>query len=474
MRLVLAHGFGQGYNLPLPLWLYLYGAAAAVLLSFLPLALLSGKGASSGDEYPRFDLLRVPVLRWFLGSRVVVSGLRMLSVGTFGLVVAAGLFGEQGGGNVAPVFVWAVWWVGFSLFVAFVGDLWPVVNPWKVLFRWADGVARRLGRKDGIWLGWGYPEALGVWPAVAFYLAFVWFENVFADPALPRNIAFAVIVYSLVTLYGMAVFGGETWLRRGEAFSVFFELLGRFAPVEARVKSGGQCPDGDGGCMGLCACFARARLEHLELNLRPFGAGLRLRGRSPPGGVPFVVLVLSGVTYDGLLETPLWAEVVRATPVTQTTGLLLIWAVFISVYLGCVWLCRVLGGEGGPFRESAAGYVLSLVPIAVAYQVAHYGTFLLVGAQEMVAGVSDPFGWGWDVFGTSGFRPRYGLVGAGAVWYSQVGIIVAGHVIAVWLAHRVAARFSPVRAVAGQLPMLVVMVLYTVSSLWILAQPIVG
>ena len=473
MRPVLAHGFGQGYDLPLPLWLYLYGAAAAVLISFLPLALLSGKCASPGDEYPRFDLLRVPVLGSLLGSRVVVSGLRALSVATFGLVVAAGTFGEQGDGNLAPVFVWAGWWVGFSLFVAFVGNLWPVVNPWKILFWWADDLVRRLGRKDGLRLGWDYPEALGVWPAVALYFAFVWFENVFADPALPRNVALAAILYSLVTLYGMASFGGETWLRRGEAFSVFFALLGRFAPIEARAKSERECPDAD-DCAGLCACFARARPEDRELNLRFFGAGLGLRGRAPPGGVPFVVLVLSGVTYDGLLETPLWAEVVWATPVTQTTGLFLIWAVFLGVYLGCVWLCRVLGGERGPFRESADAYVLSVVPIAVAYQVAHYGTFLLVGAQEMVAGVSDPFGSGWNVFGTSGFRPVYGLVGAGAVWYAQVGLIVAGHVIAVWLAHRVAARVNPARAVAGQLPMLAVMVLYTVSSLWILAQPIVG
>ncbi len=171
----------------------------------------------------------------------------------------------------------------------------------------------------------------------------------------------------------------------------------------------------------------------------------------------------------------MWVEAVRTTSLNQTTGLLLVWAAFLGVYLGCVWLCRVLGRERGPFRLSAAGYVLSLVPIAVAYQVAHYGTFLLVAGQETVAHASDPFGWGWDLFGTADYRPRYGLVGAGAVWYAQVGLIVAGHAVAVWLAHRIAAC-GPVglgRAVAGGLPMLSLMVLYTVSSLWILAQPIV-
>ena len=467
MRPVFAHGFGQGYDLPLPLWLYLYGAAAAVLLSFLPLAILSGKGGGDGGEYPRLDLLRVPVLGGLLRSRPLLAGMRLLSVGLFGLVVSAGLFGEQGGENLAPVFVWAVWWVGLSLFAAFVGNLWPVVNPWGILFGWADGAARRLGRKDGLWLGWTCPEAVGVWPAVALYLAFVWFENVFADPATPRNVAFAALLYSVVTFYGMASFGGETRLRRGEAFSVFFGLLGRFAPTEVRVKQ---------VRVKRRPCFARAAVEDLGMNLRPFGVGLGRPGWAPPGGVSFVVLVLAGVTYDGLLETPFWVEVVRTTPITQTTGLLLTWAAFLGVYLGCVWLCRVIGGERGPFRRSAAGYVLALVPIAVAYQAAHYGTFLLVGGQEAVAGASDPFGWGWDLLGTADFRPRYGMVGVGAVWYAQVGLIVAGHAVAVWLAHRVASLLpaAPGRVVPGQLPMLALMVLYTICSLWILAQPIVG
>ena len=80
------------------------------------------------------------------------------------------------------------------------------------------------------------------------------------------------------------------------------------------------------------------------------------------------------------------------------------------------------------------------MPIAVAYQVAHYYTLLLVQGQAFVARLSDPFGWGWNLFGTVGFQPRYGLVGAGLVWYSQVGLIVAGHVIAVYLAHLISLR----------------------------------
>jgi hypothetical protein len=300
---------------------------------------------------------------------------------------------------------------------------------------------------------------------------------------VPRNIALFALVYSLITLYGMAFFGKETWLRRGDAFSVFFGLLGRFAPTEVRVKDpdvclgcGGCGDDAAGGCVNCYECFARAASDERELNLRPPAVGLGLPEMVTPGGAAIVIVVLAGVTFDGLLETPLWLEIVRLTPVTQTPGTILLPLLFFGIYLGFVELSRILGGGGqGGFWRFAAAYAFSLVPIAIAYQVAHYYTYLLVQGQMIVSLVSDPLGWGWNLFGTADFEPRYGIVGAGFVWYSQVALIVAGHVIAVYLAHSISLRLlrDPGRALRSQLPMLVLMVLYTMTSLWILAQPIV-
>jgi len=181
------------------------------------------------------------------------------------------------------------------------------------------------------------------------------------------------------------------------------------------------------------------------------------------------------VTFDGLLQTPLWLEIVRLTPVTQTLGVILLPLLFLGIYLGFVELSRILGGGEGGFKRFAAAYAFSLVPIAIAYQMAHYYTYLLIQGQMIFSLVSDPLGWGWNLFGTADLEPRYGIVGAGFVWYSQVALIVAGHVIAVYLAHSISLRLlrDPVRAFRSQLPMLVLMVLYTITSLWILAQPIV-
>jgi len=481
-RPALAHGFGPTYDIPIPLWLYLYGAAAAVVLAFIPLALFSRKERDAAYRYPRFDLFSVQLLRTILTSRLLTVGLRLLSVTLFFVVVIAGLVGLQSGFNIAPTFVWVTWWVGLSFFTAFIGNLWPLVNPWRVLFDWAEGLVRRLGFRNGLELDERYPEALGVWPAVVLYLVFVWIENVFSGSYVPRNIALFALAYSLVTLYGMAFFGKETWLRRGETFSVFFGLLGRFAPTEVRVQDPDVCLDCDycddeakGRCVNCYECFDRAAPDERELNLRPPAVGLGLPEKVPPGGAAFVVVVLAGVTFDGLLQTPLWLEIVRLTPVTQTLGTILLPLLFFGVYLGFVELSRILGGGEGSFRRFAAAYAFSLVPIAIAYQMAHYYTYLLIQGQMIISLVSDPLGWGWNLFGTADFEPRYGIVGAGFVWYSQVALIVAGHVIAVYLAHSISLRLlrDPVRALRSQLPMLVLMVLYTISSLWILAQPIV-
>ena len=151
------------------------------------------------------------------------------------------------------------------------------------------------------------------------------------------------------------------------------------------------------------------------------------------GSTLFVILMLAGVAYNGLLATALWLELVRLTPVTQTLGLFLMPLLFLAIYLSFVRLSQLSGGGGVRLGQLAAAYVYALVPIAIAYQVAHYYTYLLIQEQGIIFHLSDPFVLGWNPFGTAGYEIRVGIVDAAFVWYSQVALIVAGHVIAVFL-----------------------------------------
>jgi hypothetical protein len=390
--------------------------------------------------------------------------------------------------NLAPTLVWVVWWVGVAYASALVGDLWAVLNPWQVLFAWSEALYRRL--KPGGVLAWRlpYPRAWGVWPGVMLFLVFAWVELIFDGAAVPANLALLALGYTGLTWAGMWVFGPEVWLRYGEAFALAFGLLARFAPTEVRViqpevcqTCSLDCRDQDGQCINCYACFQRAEADRREWNVRPFATGLLRHETVSISEMVFVLLVLTTVTFDGVRATPLWVRFEQALAVflppvvTRTLGLAFLPGLFLGIY---VTFCRVMVVTSGIPRSTTAvarRFIYTLVPIALAYHIAHYLSFLLIQGQFIIPLLSDPFGFGWELFGTASYRPNLGLVRARFAWFTAVTAIVVGHILAVYLAHRVALRtWRTQRSVLrSQYPMVVLMLGYTMISLWLLAQPIV-
>lgn len=488
-----AHGFGQRYDLPVPLGLWIAGAGAVVALSFV-LVMLFMHWSPGGGRYPRLNLLRWSIARGLAG-RTVRRLIQILFVVLLVLVVAAGLLGDQmPTRNIAPTAIWIVWWVGFAYLSALCGNLWSVVNPWSAVFGWFEALQRR-------WPGMlpapgraSWPPWLGAWPAIALFAAFAWIELVFEGRSIPSQLTLLVLAYSAISWMGMFAFGRTVWLRNGDPFAVAFGVLARFAPTELRVRQPGACCQPQGSCgegrepgVNCVECFDRAPPSQREWNLRPFGMGLLRTRDVTPSLVVFVVLMLATVTFDGFTATPAWSRIENALYAALPTlgnarltlidslGLLLFPVVFVIVYrLFARGMALAAGGELSP-ATTACLFVLSLVPIAIAYHLAHYFTYLLIQGQLIIRLASDPFGFGWNLFGTARYRPNIDLVGARFAWLVAVIAIVLGHVIAVCVAHVVALReYSSRRAaLRSQLPMMVLMVGYTMVSLWIIAQPIV-
>jgi len=200
----------------------------------------------------------------------------------------------------------------------------------------------------------------------------------------------------------------------------------------------------------------------------------------------FVTLLLSTVTFDGFLATPAWNALEgflfrsltildeSRLMVINTMGLALFWAAFLGMYLlFASWMAHASDGAWST-DEAARLFVMSLVPIAIGYHIAHYLTYLLTQGQLVIRLASDPFGFGWNLLGTARYRPNYEVVGARFAWYTAVLAIVVGHIYAVYVAHRIAFREIPDRrkALRSQIPMLFLMIGYTMLSLWIIAQPV--
>src|SRR5262249_54065453 len=160
--------------------------------------------------------------------------------------------------------------------------------------------------------------------------------------------------------------------------------------------------------------------------------------------------------------------------IVRTLGLVAAWGLFFGAYLTISVLMSLATANGRSASEMARNFAFTLVPIAIGYHVAHYLAFLLIQGQYIVPLVSDPFGLGWNLFGTAGYRVDIAMVGPRFSWYTAVTAILVGHVIAVCLAHARAMRVLGARAAAlrCEVPLTALMVGYTFITLTLLPDPL--
>ena len=486
-----AHGFGERYDLPLPLSLFVIAGAAAVALSFLVAAVFL-RGGAMHREYPRWNLLGAPVIGRLLGSSWLTTTLQLLSILLTVYVILGALIGtERPALNPAPAAVYVAFWVGLSFFTALFGNLWALVNPWAAAWGLAERIAgHRLGGRRR------YPARWGQWPAVVVFAGFAILETVAGDAAGPRALGWILVGYTAYNFIGMYRYGRDAWVRNAEGFAVVYGFMARFSITEVRVlrSVGAGRPGGGTGSSGendWVDCYQRYRAAQpaqREFNLRPPGVGLNRLGDVTPPVLCLVILLLSTVSFDGLSATPEWLAF-STQFVLQFPGIggylaNLVGAIGLPIVFGLLYLAicgaMAMAASGSPSdgrpdaRRLARAFVFSLLPIALAYHYAHFIGFLLINGQRFIVLASDPFGWGWDLFGTADAIINIGILSPVFIWYFSITAIVIGHIAGVYLAHVQAVRLYPDRrsALLSQVPMLALMVCYTCASLWIISRPI--
>ncbi len=463
-----AHSFGQVYNLPVPFWLYAWGAAAALVVSFVILAifLASPARATTTGEHDLSHCRLVKVLNAMHLTRV----LRVFSVALLGLCIVTGWWGDRNPyGNFNMTFFWIVFALGFAWFCVLFGNFYAQLNPWRAVAGWIGMTWTRY--REGFV---GYPQWLAYWPALFLYMGFIWIELLANNT--PRSLAEALLAYSLLNLLGAGLFGARDWFRYCEFFSVLFRLLSSLSPL--RVSDGG------GGGFRLHArrplhAAVESRFEHFSLLL-------------------FLLFLLSSTAFDGLHEAAAWyrlywvdayrcclqhvfgshplkayANMRETYAYWQTAWLLVSPLLYLLTYLVFLLASRCFVTNAPGLRQLALHFAPSLLPIAVVYHVSHYFTLIETQGIKIISLASDPFGWGWNLFGTANWLQRNFVPDAAFVWHAQVGLIIAGHVLSVWMAHLIALRVIPDRrqALLSQVPMLLLMVCFTVAGLWILSLP---
>ncbi|MET9887237.1 hypothetical protein ABZZ20_29690 [Streptomyces sp. NPDC006430] len=419
---LLAHGIGSQHDLPISPFYAFAGAFAALFVSFLALGLLWStsrfRGARSGLALPSAleRIADAPALR---------TALRGL-----GLVVALAVFlslllgPDDPARNPAPGAVYVLLWIGLVPASLLLGPVWRLLNPLRTLYRLLPRALRRARAP--------LPARLGQWPAAAGLFGFTWLELAAPDPASTTTLLTVVALYTAAHLALAARFG-ERWFADGDAFEAYSTLLARLSPL-------GRRSDG--------RLVLRNPLHGLDAT------------PERPGLVATVCVLLGSTAYDGYSDDPSWIDTLQTSPLgrtpTATLGLLTAVALVAALYCLCAAAVRLVCG---PHPGPLTAFAHSLVPIALGYLIAHYfSLFVTEGPRTVIMAL-----------GTDNAPDPLPPLGPGGLAALQVLAVVAGHVLGVIAAHDRSVRLFPTaRAVAGQLPLLALMITYTIGGIGLL------
>ncbi|MBE1550551.1 hypothetical protein GGC64_004591 [Mycobacterium sp. OAS707] len=421
---LLAHGLGGSTDLPIPLSYALIGGAWALTFTFAVVALAWRRPRFDPDKQgralPRWvtALVDARVTRWAVGIAALLFA---------GWVAIAGWFGPQDATNPLPGVFYVLLWVGLVALSLAVGPVWRVISPVRT-------VHRLLGRRS---VGLRYPERAGYWPAAAGLFAFVWLELASPDPGSLGAIKIWLIAYLAVTLSG-ALLCGQRWCARADPFEVYSVVASRLSLFRRN----------DDGRIAIGNPF-----DHLP--------SLPVRA----GTLAVLAVLLGSTAFDSFSASPQWRGFVdghtdsaATATLMKTAGLL----VFAGVVAGTFWLAaRATGGVDPARRRELPGLMAhSLVPIVIGYVFAHYLTYLVERGQQTII----------LLLGLHDVQANYVLSMHPSVLATiKVCCVVAGHIAAVIAAHDRALRILPAgHQLTGQLAMMLVMVGYTFTGLYLL------
>lgn len=445
-----AHVSEQAFVLLLPLEHYIIGGCLAVAASILLVSILPRRAV---ERLFTPLALPLPAPPGWLPQLTSLAAFTVLAA-----LVVIGIAGPRDPlGNLLPLTVWTGWWIILISLLGLLGNFWPLINPWSGLYRLLFGPSPTPPLS--------LPARWGVWPAWVVFVAF--FSFFIADPAPsdPDRLAIVVACYWLFTFAAMALFGGGAWLARGEAFWVVAALLSR------------------------CSLFGDGSRPAIGLP----GWALAQGSRGGAGLAVFALTLLAAGSFDGLKETFWWLGLIDVNPLefpgrsavigSSLIGLALAIAGLVAAFALVSWACRAIAQVGQPdtHQPSLATVFTALapavLPIALGYHISHFLVSFLIEGQYLLAALGDPLARGADLFGLGDIRVTTGFLNSVdsvmVIWLTQAGVVVAGHILSVLVAHHAALGLfgSARRAAISQIPMGLFMIGYTLFGLWLLATP---
>ncbi|KRF11473.1 hypothetical protein ASG90_17175 [Nocardioides sp. Soil797] len=433
----LAHGVGGAQDLPIPASFAALGAGVALAVSFAVLAVAWRQPRFSGATHG------VPLSQGVTGilhSRVTLTALRAAGMTMFAYVIWIAVWGPDLATN--PIFgiIYVLLWVGLVPASLILGPIWRTMNPARTVH---DAIARVAGPsiREGVFR---LPDWVGYWPASVGLFTFVWMELVYESGTYLAPVRLWMAVYFVVVVLGSLLWG-ERWISRADPLEAYSTLVSHLSPV-------GRNSDG--------RLVLQNPMDHLD-------------GFTPsPSRLVLISVLLGSTAYDSFSRSLNWLAFVDWVGIDSSllgTLTLFGFCSFVAVTFAAAAMLSELPDKTK--RVALPGlYVHSVIPIVVGYVIAHYISLLLEYGQQVVIQLSDPMVNGANIFGTAELQVNYFLSNNPSVLAMlKVLAVVTGHIAGAIAAHDRATKLLPAHhRVAGQLAMMVVMVIYTTGGLFLL------
>lgn len=440
----------------------------------------------------KIELTRNLFLKNALKSRYPQLAVFIVMLVGYIFAILAGLIGTPvGSHNFSIVFVWIAWWAILILVaVPFFGRGWCAVCPIPLPGEWLQrGAVLGPAAKKPKWLNLRVPRMFrNMWLQNVCFLLLALFSSVLLTTPNITGIVLAAMLFAAIGL--STVFERRAFCRYLCPVGGFIGIYSQTAPIELRIKDKQVCanckdkPCYNGssagyGCpwdvfpggltkntyCGLCMeCIRTCPYDNIAVNLRPFSADLAKPSTRMDEAFKAFIMLGSSMIYAGVLLGP-WGALKDAAYNVGTTG----WALYVIVFLAFIFgilpgifTLGILDRKNSlPLKQRFASLSTALIPLGLMFWVAFSLSFVLTNASYIVAALSDPLGFGWNLFGTAtaAWQPMLTTLLAPAQTLALVGGLI-------WSA-RTAQKASKEMKVSS-IPVIVYCFILTSFMLWLL------
>jgi polyferredoxin len=384
----------------------------------------------------RSELTRFPFLKSLLKNRWPQFLAWFVMLAGFLFAILSGFFGTPvGNRNFGIVFVWIAWWAVLILVaVPFFGRGWCSICPIPLPGEWLQrGAILDPPGKKPRWFNLRWPNKLrNIWLQNLTFTLVALFSSVILTIPKVTSIVLAAMLFLAI---GMSiVFERRAFCRYICPVGGFIGLYAQAAPMELRVKDKQVCltckdkPCYNGseagyGCpwdvfpggltkntyCGLCMeCLRTCPYDNIVINTRPFSADLaKPSGRMDEAFKAFIMLG-AAMIYAGVLLGP-WGKLKLAAYTVGSlswfgyTALFLafIFGLLPALFLGAVGIGKGRTKSSLNIKQAFTAFATALVPLGLMFWVAFSLSFVLTNSAYIFSSISDPLGWGWNLFGTA-------------------------------------------------------------------------